>query len=113
MAECDNTGVPVRHSAQSPTRLLGKHEDSAHKLAFIPQTQVILSCGEDGLVYRIDPRIQEKSQQVLLRKRNDNTDGKNSISTSISLYTIDVSTTRPHFAIAGQSSKAFIYDLSV
>ena len=33
------TGAPIRYSSSSNTRLLGEHEDAAHKLTFIPQTQ--------------------------------------------------------------------------
>ena len=46
----DNCGLPVRFDETSPTRLLAKHTASAHKLCFIPPTQVIFSCGEDGQV---------------------------------------------------------------
>ena len=72
---------------------------------------VILSCGEDGAVLRFDPRIPDNSQQKLLQKTTgtEQTHQRN----PLSLYTIDVSVTRPHFAVAGQSNKAYIYDLSL
>ena len=64
-------------------------------------TQVILSCGEDGVVFRIDSRIKQSGCcQKLLTKEN------------IPLYSIDCSVRDTHFAVAGRNSKAFVYDIS-
>jgi len=98
----DNCGAPIPFDETNPTRVLAKHDASAHKLCFIPQTQVILSCGEDGKVFRIDPRIPETSQETILCKRGLEYSP---------LYTIDTSLAEPQFAVAGQNPKAYIYDL--
>lgn len=100
LAQLDETGqaVPFSSSSSSPTRLLAKHDQAAHKLNFIPQTEAILSCGEDGKVYRIDPRTDCRNREVV-------------VNLPLSLYTIDCSPSYPHFAVAGQCEQTFIYDL--
>ena len=51
----------MRHSAQKYGKQIIKHRKSCHKICFIPSTQIILSCGEDGAVYRYDPRERDHS----------------------------------------------------
>lgn len=61
MSILDQTGQLVRHSAQKYGKQIIKHRKSCHKICFIPSTQIILSCGEDGAVYRYDPRERDHS----------------------------------------------------
>ena len=53
--------LKVRHSAQKYGKQIIKHRKSCHKICFIPSTQTVLSCGEDGAVYRYDPREPDQS----------------------------------------------------
>jgi hypothetical protein len=65
LTELDNAGCPVRLSAEEPTKVLVKHQLSAHKLSFVHGTSVILSAGEDGRIYQIDHR--EPPRNPILR----------------------------------------------
>ncbi|CAG5086284.1 Oidioi.mRNA.OKI2018_I69.PAR.g11165.t1.cds [Oikopleura dioica] len=96
LTELDNGGCPVRLSEEEPTKLLVKHRLSAHKLAFVHGTSVILSAGEDGRIYQIDHREPPKNPIIRLDDKV--------------MYAIDCQPNGYEFAVCGDFAHAKIFD---
>jgi len=106
MSILDQTGQLVRHSAQRYGKRIIKHRKSCHKICFIPSTQIVLSCGEDGAVYRYDPREPDELDPkpiVQYRCPNHHVFGTQ-------LHTIDFSPNGYNFAIGGHYHSASVFD---
>lgn len=96
LTELDNAGCPVRLSAEEPTKVLVKHQLSAHKLSFVHGTSVILSAGEDGRIYQIDHREPPRNPILRLDEKT--------------IYAIDCQPNGYEFAVCGDFQNAKIFD---
>ena len=56
LKKLDQTGQLVKFSDENCGNSIIQHSAACHKLTFVHGTQVILTCGEDGNVFRYDPR---------------------------------------------------------
>ncbi|XP_014662843.1 PREDICTED: DDB1- and CUL4-associated factor 8-like [Priapulus caudatus] len=85
------------------TRRLASHRGAAHKLSLEPDSpHVFLSAGEDGVIFEIDVRQNEKPNRLLTCKENNK---------KVALYTIHSNPGKPYeFATGGRDQYARIYD---
>ena len=71
----DQTGQLVKFSDEHCGNSIIQHSAACHKLTFVHGTQVVLTCGEDGNVFRYDPREPVRAHGFnffswLLRKKS-------------------------------------------
>ncbi|ODN01395.1 DDB1- and CUL4-associated factor 8 [Orchesella cincta] len=96
LTELDETGEVAS------SRKLAQHKGPAHKLSVHPENpQVILSCGEDSVVYSIDIR-EEKPQRLLSVKEK---------SRKVALYSIHSNPLASYeFCVSGRDEYVRVYD---
>ena len=93
--------VRLSELTDGSSSLVLRHRGRAHRLAL--RGDVALTCGEDGLVNRVDMRAPSAEHQTLLRARAG---GR-----KMSIYTIGQHPHEPHiFAVAGASPTVFELD---
>nr|CAB3236306.1 DDB1- and CUL4-associated factor 8-like [Phallusia mammillata] len=85
------------------TKKLAQHRGSAHKLTLdVDSKSTFLSCGEDGVVFGIDLRLDKPANKLVTVKVG---------SRKIPLYSIHTNPARPYeFAVSGRDTKAYIFD---
>ncbi|CAL5341338.1 unnamed protein product [Camellia sinensis] len=103
----------VRHAqilerGKVETKLLGKHQRRAHKLAVEPGSPYIFyTCGEDGLVQHFDLRTGAATQLFTCQSLHDN-----SYLPMIHLNAIAIDPRNPNlFAVAGSDAYTRLYDI--
>ena len=90
----------VRNTTMTLSRKLVQHRAAAHKLT-LTSPQVILSCGEDGVVFEIDLRM-DKPSKILHVKESEK---------KVALYSIHSSQQSPEqFVTCGRSPNVHLYD---
>ena len=93
--------VRLSELTDGSSSLVLRHRGRAHRLAL--RGDVALTCGEDGLVNRVDLRAPSAESQTLLRARADGH--------KMAIYTIAQHPQEPHiFAVAGASPTVFEFD---
>nr|XP_044996446.1 DDB1- and CUL4-associated factor 8-like [Jaculus jaculus] len=85
------------------TKCLVRHRGAAHKLALEPDSPFkFLSCGEDGVVFKIDLRQSPPASKVVVTKENEKKVGLYAICTNpANIY---------QFGVGGQDQFVRIYD---
>ncbi|XP_078489109.1 DDB1- and CUL4-associated factor 8-like isoform X1 [Ciona intestinalis] len=85
------------------TKKVAQHRGSAHKLSVdVASRSTLLSCGEDGVVFGIDLRLDKPAEKLVTTKVANR---------RIPLYSIHNNPGRPHeFAVSGRDFRARIYD---
>ncbi|CAL0300511.1 unnamed protein product [Lupinus luteus] len=91
------------------TKLLGKHEGRAHKLAIEPGSpHIFYTCGEDGLVQHFDLRTGAATRLFTCQPIKDRWDFR----PVIHLNAITIDPRNPNlFAVAGDDEYARLYDI--
>ncbi|MQM15862.1 hypothetical protein Taro_048814, partial [Colocasia esculenta] len=104
----------VRHArilegGRVESTMLARHEGRAHKMAVEPGSPYIFySCGEDGLVQRIDLRTQSATPLFLCKPLHD----RSTYMPTVQLNAIAIDPWNPNlFAIAGGDEYARLYDI--
>ena len=115
LTQLDQTGQLVRFDADHCGNAIIQHSQACHKLCFVPGTQTILTCGEDGNVFRYDPRESVSSStgrglRPFLKYKSDQHERHGG--TEHNAIDFNKSGSQ-HFALGGRYHAALVYDYRV
>ncbi|MCL7045976.1 hypothetical protein MKW94_004819 [Papaver nudicaule] len=100
----------IQEDSQVNTRLLGKHQGRAHKLAIEPGSpHIVYTCGEDGSVRHFDLRSSSATKLFTCKAFSPD---RSAYMPTVHLNTIAIDPRNPNlFAVGGTDEFAHLYDI--